>query len=152
MAYLDWSEDLNTGIPVIDRQHQRIVVYINKLHGVCRDGGEADVREVISELIDYAFSHFAFEESMIQEAGYEQHEAHTATHNDFRNQIYGFKQRSSAGEEVADELLKLLKKWLFGHIHQEDMKYVEIVMRHFDGLEKPYQETWFRRQVKRVFG
>ena len=32
MAYLHWSSDLDTGIDVIDKQHQRIVDYLNELN------------------------------------------------------------------------------------------------------------------------
>ena len=34
MAYLDWKDELNTGIRVIDGQHRRIVDYINQLHDI----------------------------------------------------------------------------------------------------------------------
>ncbi len=31
MDYLEWTKDLDTGVTVIDKQHRRIVDYINQL-------------------------------------------------------------------------------------------------------------------------
>ena len=62
MAHLDWTSDLETGIQVIDKQHQRIVEYINKLHHAQQHHSREEVGNVLAELVDYTLSHFAFEE------------------------------------------------------------------------------------------
>ena len=43
-----WTSDLNTGIDVIDRQHQRIVDYINQLE----DPATRDDHQAISRVLE----------------------------------------------------------------------------------------------------
>ncbi|WP_139370463.1 bacteriohemerythrin, partial [Xanthomonas axonopodis] len=80
MALLVWQDDLNTGIEVIDHQHRRIVDMINQLHVAQTSLQQLAVAEVIDELIDYTLSHFAFEEELMQEAGYPFSQAHQRVH------------------------------------------------------------------------
>ena len=70
MSYLVWEPDLDTGINVIDAQHHRIVEMINRLHAAQGAQRHDIVSEVVEELVDYTLFHFAFEETMIEEAGY----------------------------------------------------------------------------------
>ena len=60
-----WSPDLDTGIEVIDRQHQRIVEYINQLELTKNHHDRNVMKQVLDDLVDYTQSHFAFEESCI---------------------------------------------------------------------------------------
>ena len=38
MAFLEWTRDLEFGIPVIDDQHKRIVAFINELNDALETG------------------------------------------------------------------------------------------------------------------
>src|SRR5574343_1375967 len=116
MAYLEWSEDLDTGITVIDDQHRRIVAMINQLDDAQRTANKAKVGTVIDELIDYTVSHFAFEEAMLEEAGYVFTKAHKRVHALFIKRVEDYRQRFTSGEDIADELKGLLGRWLFSHI------------------------------------
>lgn len=133
MAYLEWQDSLNTGISVIDGQHKRIVKYINELHEAKVKGNynKSKIDNIVIQLIDYTVSHFAFEESLIIEAGFEQAQAHKQNHKSFSNQILKFKQQNANGEDIVDSLLKLLHDWLYIHIQKEDAQYVEAVNKHF---------------------
>lgn len=153
MAYLEWRDDLNTGIDVIDGQHKRIVDYINRLYEVCRHLEEgSEVKHIITELVDYTLSHFAFEESLLEEAGYGHCAEHIGKHNAFRNQIFGFKERAAKGENVADELLVLLQEWLFEHIKSEDGQYVGAVLKHMEQQDNEQHASWITKQIHRMFG
>ena len=86
MARLEWQDDLNTGIDIIDQQHRRILEYINALEGIgpqhpFRPSAEAG--NVIDELVDYTMSHFAFEETLMEDAGYEFFNPHKKVHQIF---------------------------------------------------------------------
>ena len=132
MAVLTWQDELNTGIEVIDHQHQRIVEMINHLH-VVRHGLEPmAVSEVIDELIDYTLSHFAFEEELMEEAGYPFCAAHKRVHEVFGKRVSDYRIRFQAGEDIADELRAMLARWLFNHIRGDDQAYAETVKRHLD--------------------
>lgn len=130
MAKLVWSADLNTGIDVIDRQHQRIVDYINELDDARTSSHKReDVGKIIDETVDYTLSHFAFEESMQEEAHYPFLKAHKKVHELFVSKVANLQERFGLGEDVADELHKMLFTWLYNHIKRDDADYVEIVKK-----------------------
>ena len=128
MAHVSWSDDLSVGIEVIDTQHRRIVDYINQLHDVQDKLDRAAVGEVIENLIDYTYTHFAFEETMLEDAGYPLLASHQKIHQRFVETISQFKQRFAAGENVATELCDMLAAWLFDHIRAEDKAYADVVV------------------------
>ena len=99
MALLVWQDDLNTGVEVIDRQHMRIVEMLNHLHVTQKSMQRVAVGEVIDELIDYTLSHFAFEEELMEEAGYAFCAAHKRVHEVFIKRVSEYRMRLEAGEE-----------------------------------------------------
>lgn len=48
MAHIQWSDDLNTNIAVIDSQHKRIVSYINSLEDVNGKNDRAVEEQVLN--------------------------------------------------------------------------------------------------------
>jgi len=130
MAHMHWSDDLNTGIDVIDRQHQRIVDYINELHHAIEHGDRDEVGHVIEQLIDYTYSHFTFEEELMEEAEYPFLRAHQRVHELFVRRVREFQEKFQQGEDIARQLHTVLKTWLVNHIKHDDADYAEIVRRH----------------------
>ncbi|MDD4929138.1 MAG: bacteriohemerythrin [Gallionella sp.] len=128
MASLVWSRDLNTGIEVIDKQHQRIVKYINELDDARSSGRKMEeLGRIIDEMVEYTLSHFSFEESMIEEAQYPFIKAHKRVHETFTIKVSGLQHRFAQGEDVSEELHKMLFSWLYNHIKRDDADYVEFV-------------------------
>lgn len=125
--YFQWSDSLNTGIAEIDDQHRFIADYINSLHDAKQTGDLSEVENVLSGLVDYTQNHFSFEEHLMEEAGYEFLKAHQRVHQLFINRVAEYRERFSQGDDIADELLKLLKSWLRNHIEQEDRGYLSTV-------------------------
>ena len=148
MAYLDWSPALDTGIDIIDSQHKRIVDYINQLHDARQDDDRERVGDVIEELVDYTISHFAFEESLMENAGYPFLAPHKKVHGLFVKKVERFVQRFEAGEDVTDELLGMLQKWLVNHIRNEDGDYTGVVLKNM----KKMQRGWLSRALGSFFG
>lgn len=153
MALLVWQDDLDTGIEVIDAQHRRIVEMINRLHTSQRELERLATAEVIDELVDYTLSHFAFEEELLEEAGYPFTAAHKRVHEVFIRRVNEYRLRFQAGEDVADELRSLLSRWLFNHIRNDDKAYALDVRRHLDAFSRQHQHGhWLGRTLHRLFG
>ena len=152
MALLVWQDDLNTGVEVIDRQHMRIVEMLNHLHVAQKSMERMAVAEVIDELVDYTMSHFAFEEELMEEAGYPFCAAHKRVHEVFTRRVSEYRLRFQAGEDVVDELKSMLARWLFNHIRNDDKAYSEQVLRHLDRFTREHEQGgWLARTVKRLF-
>ena len=151
MAHIEWTPELEIGIDVIDGQHHRIVDYINELTDIAAGGERTVVGRVISDLIDYTFSHFAFEEALMEEAGYDSLSIHQNTHEAFRRRIADFKQRFEAGEAVAEPLAELLRTWLVSHIMSDDVSYAGLVREKWPGIRSGDGGNWLGKAIKRFF-
>lgn len=134
MGKFVWTEQLNIGIDVIDQQHRRIVEYINQLDDARSNGYSRDeIGNLINELVDYTISHFGFEESLQEEAGYPFIKAHKKVHDLFAQRVSDFQTRFNQGEDVTKALNSLLVTWLFNHIKRDDADYVQAVKQHLQG-------------------
>ena len=125
MATLQWVPDLDTGIHEIDVQHRRIVDYINRLNEVRETRDKKALSDVIAEMVDYTMSHFAFEEELMQNAGYMFTGPHKRVHEIFTRKVAEMQARFEGGEDVIEELHGMLSRWLFNHIRNEDHGYVD---------------------------
>lgn len=151
MSKFVWTEQLNTGIEVIDQQHRRIVEYINQLEDARANGyPRAEVGSIINELVDYTISHFAFEESMQEEAGYPFSTSHKKVHDLFTKRVAEYQTRFNDGEDVTKALSSLLVTWLFNHIKRDDVDYVESVQTN---LQRPHEFVEKKKGLfARLFG
>lgn len=154
MTYLHWSNDLDTGIAVIDTQHRRIVDLINELNTANESGDPAVIKHVLNELVDYTLSHFTFEEELQLKANYPFYKAHKRVHEIFTKRVGEFQQRAARGENVVPEVLSMLKTWLINHIKGDDADYVEAVVKSL-GVELKHAEPtggWLSGMLKKIFG
>jgi len=153
MSYLHWSSDLDTGIESIDKQHQRILDYVNELNSANSAGDTAVTNRVLNELVDYTITHFAFEEELQEKAGYPFLKAHKRVHEIFAKRVAEFQKRAAAGENVAPEVLSMLKIWLVNHIKGDDADYAPSVKAML-GVDSTKDTTggWLGSALKRFFG
>lgn len=153
MTHLTWRKDLDTGIDIIDGQHKQIVEYINKLDDARFTKNRMVIAKVISDSVDYTVSHFGFEETLIEDAGYEFTRPHKRVHALFIKRVNEFKQRFDDGEDIVDELHGLLSRWLFSHIQNDDAAYVPSVKAMLVGNDKRQRKrARATRLLKRFFG
>jgi len=151
MAFLEWTRELESGIPVIDDQHKRIVAFINELNDALETGNAEETNHVMEGLLNYTVTHFEFEEELQEKAGYPYLKAHRRIHEIFMKKVASIRERSAHGEDVAPELLKLLKAWLASHIKSEDRDYVESVKKFIRNNDKE-ASGWLNSALKRFFG
>lgn len=150
MNHLIWTDDLDTGIPVIDGQHRQIVSYINHLHDAREKNDRKAVGEVINDLIDYTLSHFSFEEELMIESGYPFAGPHKRVHDVFVKRVAEYQLRYKSGEDVSGELHALLMRWLVGHIKNDDAAYASTVMAHTHSVAHK-KSGWLARTLGRFF-
>jgi hemerythrin len=150
---ITWTADLDTGIDVIDQQHKRIVEFINNLEKAQRTGKKDAIKQVVEDCVDYTQSHFTFEESLQEEAGYLYCKPHKKVHELFIRRLGEYKERMDLGDDVGDELYQLLSRWLISHIKRDDADYVSAVKSNMISLIKEKEEKketkgWFARFFK----
>lgn len=150
---ITWTKDLDTGIDVIDQQHRRIVDFINDLEAAQVLKDPEKIKQVVFDCVDYTLSHFAFEESLQEEAGYQYCKPHKKVHQLFTRKVSEYQERMALGDDVAEELHGMLARWLVNHIKRDDADYVAAVKGNMVSLiqeKEVKKETggWFRRFFK----
>ncbi len=78
---IQWGDHLSVEHPMIDIRHKAIFDLGTKVYESWRSGGHIDVlRPVADKLENLLQAHFACEERVLAEIGYEELKAHTAKH------------------------------------------------------------------------
>jgi hemerythrin len=154
--FIKLPKEFRTGITTIDKQHQQLVDMVNHL-GRIREAAfenpknrKAATSQVVDEMISYSISHFAFEESLMQDANYKFFESHKRTHALFVTRADEYKQRFTGGEDIIDELFDMLNRWLFNHIRNDDMAYAPALKTKILELDQT-KTGWLGRMLKRFF-
>jgi hemerythrin len=146
MSFWSWDPSLSVGIEIIDRQHQRIVDYINDLHSAHLEKDQDKVSAVLAGLRDYTLTHFTFEEDLMESSGYPLSETHKMVHNSFVAHLDKLVEQHENGKDVSRKLMSMLQVWLTNHIKNDDKDYSSIVKEMLS-----QHEGWFKRTANRLF-
>ena len=140
---ISWSPQFDIGIEVIDAQHRKIVDYINMLADMDDSSTQStEMKDLLHLLLDYTYSHFAFEEALMEEAGYEFFIDHQKSHLAFKDKVDELLRIFQTGENVSEQVGEMLKNWLIHHIQDDDQSYASTVKEQFDNIEKKYPNSW----------
>ena len=120
-----WKAQYSVRIEEIDKQHQKLIGFINDLHAAMMRGeGKQELERILGDLIRYTESHFTFEERLLRTRGYAELAAHQAQHRNLTKQVLELRDRFAAGKmTVTMEMMQFLKNWLANHILGADMRY-----------------------------
>ncbi|MBU0482296.1 MAG: bacteriohemerythrin [Proteobacteria bacterium] len=121
---MEWYDNYNIGIKLIDEQHRELVTMVSKLQkALSTDAERSQTGETIKFLVDYTRTHFADEESLMNQIGYPDLEQHRRIHKKLIGDITEILIRLKKGKSFnAMELIDFLTEWLMHHITQEDKK------------------------------
>lgn len=142
MQLVIWLESYSVGNEKLDGQHQRIVAMINALGEAMLAGNErAALMKIFSDLAGYAKTHFTFEESLLEKAGYPGLAEHRERHVDLNRRLADY-YRTFYTERIPQTatVMDFLQHWLFDHILEEDMRYSEHLSEK-TGQPHEYQPT-----------
>lgn len=137
-----WDRQLETGIPELDRQHQKLAQLINVLGRILSADLENELLEksmfrILDELAAYVDYHFRFKEDMLEryQCDKEIHGAHINAHADFIREIAA--ARASGHDnpiETTGRTLTFLSEWLVKHIFETDMRMAKFIMAIQSGM------------------
>jgi hemerythrin len=144
---LNWTDDLNTGIPEVDAQNQRLADFINTLQEAKESDDRERLGEVLEEMLDFCVNQFFFEEQLMEKADYEFRSAHERVHEIFIKKLADFRGRYANGEDVNAELLAMLNSWVQNHVAREDKAYAASVSR---VIAKEGGRNWVAGLFKRL--
>lgn len=121
-----WSSRFETGIPVIDKQHQTLFDAVNKLADSFKNGtASTQVKASLDFLVSYTAEHFQTEEKYMKEMDYPKLTSHMAEHAQLLGKARDLQAKLAEGKPVTVEVTAFLADWLKHHINEVDMGYVE---------------------------
>ena len=125
MVFFKWTKDLETSIPLVDREHQKLVELLNKLYNAMKRGeGTEVVGEIIGSLKRYTQTHFKNEEKLFEKLGYPKIDEHIKIHNNFVAKIVEFEREFNSGSvALSIDIMNFLRSWLKDHIAGDDQAY-----------------------------
>nr|WP_301311514.1 bacteriohemerythrin [Azospirillum lipoferum] len=131
-VFMRWTDRLAVGEDAIDTDHMILIALMNEAAALAERAktaprgdnaaGRKPLGEAVGRLMAYTDLHFAQEERLMDQCGYPDAKAHKAQHEALRTRAGELRRRLDAGDSVADELLMLVREWLFEHIQRADMR------------------------------
>lgn len=128
--FIEWSDKLKTGLPVIDAQHQDLIVMLNRL-GRLRCGQESFL-ETFNELEDYSNIHFKTEEDLMTKTNYPKYQEHKSCHEKLKQMIKDIKIEINKNniDDFGEKLHDFAQDWIISHYSTEDVELVEYIKSH----------------------
>lgn len=122
-----WSENLLTHIEEIDKQHKVLFDCLSRLEEAHNKNDRwSQMHFAIIEMKNFAKIHFAVEESILRICDYPLLAPHIAEHRGFEDCLTHIEKRSLS-EDVCDDMIKFLRRWLVEHIGKTDHQYVPFI-------------------------
>lgn len=138
---LIWNEQYNIGVPIIDKEHKKLLHILNKLFdfGQKEEKSHFACQEAIKYFKDHAVQHFSDEEAYMASIGYPGLETHKRIHRDFRDRMLPAleKELEQTGYSAASihHFLGVCAGWLIGHTLMEDRMIISgEPIRHWENL------------------
>jgi hemerythrin-like metal-binding protein len=125
MALVEWRDEFRTGIPSVDHEHEELILAINDLHAQL--SGKIDKQAVAGFLgeIDAKISaHFALEEKIMREHGYDQFADHKEDHERLLDGIRDIMDNFDRGtyRDTDEALAAHLQEWFTRHFKTKDAR------------------------------
>ena len=121
---INWSRSYSVGVSQMDSEHQRLIDIINNLYVAMRAGRSKDaIGNILDELVDYTKTHFAHEERLMQETGYNGYDEQKRLHEALVAQVLEIQGKFRSGTALGQEVMTFLKSWLVNHIQGIDKRY-----------------------------
>ncbi len=121
-----WTNDLEVGNDMIDREHKSLIAAINKLFDACNTGkGRDELGSTIEFLLSYTKQHFLHEEQLQLGTNYPDYVRHKGLHEAFVKKIENFYtefKTSGAKVSLISQVNTEIATWLLAHIKGEDKK------------------------------
>jgi hemerythrin len=125
MTLVEWKQEFSLGIPAVDHEHQELIALINDLHaGLETASGRDAVIAFFGEIYARISAHFALEERIMRERGYDQYAEHKAQHEALLDEIRDIMDDFEAGayDDYEDRLSSALAAWFTDHFKTHDAR------------------------------
>ena len=123
---INWDDSVLTGIPSVDRDHKRILGFINEFVGSIEANANTSVIHGSFRRMEATiYRHIADEEKMLEAIGYDGTVAHIKVHDKLTDDLEDIwnDMLESPDFRPAEAAKKWIQSWLFIHVRTDDFKY-----------------------------
>ena len=124
------TKDLETGNTTIDREHRELFNAVNDMMDACSKGkGRAQIDSTVKFLLSYVDKHFAHEEQLHQQSGFENLAAHKQFHANYTKKLREIVAAIPATGATMADLTNINQHigLLVSHIRSTDKKLGEFI-------------------------
>lgn len=120
------TEDLLTGIPEIDQDHQQLLVDLNAFDPqIIFCSSKKDQIKVLSNLYVHCAGHFIREEILMREVKYPYTSSHSSIHDEALKTLKTFiflfyEEQDFKKESTLSSVRDMVQDWIVPHIREED--------------------------------
>ena len=124
MALLTWKQEFAVGIPAVDHEHRELIDLINSLHENLVGQFEDDVvLDFLGEIYTRISAHFALEEKLMRDRGYDEYLKHKDDHERLLDDIRNIMDDYEDGFVFSEvELTGRLNEWFGAHFGTHDAR------------------------------
>ena len=128
MSEFIWSNQLSIGVAPMDRDHQKIIEYMNALAVANeRNAPFSELNAAFCRLIEFTKRHFRDEENFMSSINYDRIITHKTIHAKLLEELDQHYQNFHSTRQINDKIFSFLTFWLKSHICGIDRKYGALV-------------------------
>ena len=124
MKLIEWRDEFLLDIPSVDHEHRELIGLINELYDsyLARDS-KLTTMDFLGELYAKIAAHFALEEKIMLEKGYDQYQDHKSEHEKLLDEICDFMDDFESDQTFPEGVFKeLLETWFVSHFRNKDAR------------------------------
>lgn len=123
-ARVVWRDEFSVGVASIDHEHREMVALINEIFIRIEAGDKDTLSDELGEIHAGISAHFALEEQIMREHGYDQYQDHKADHERLLDDIRDIMDACDDGSYAAhkDAFAERLQHWFVDHFKTKDAR------------------------------
>ena len=124
MSLIKWKDEFGVGVAAVDLEHRELIELINALDDDMQEyATQTTVMETLGEIYARISAHFALEERIMREAGYDGFVAHKQDHELLLDELLDVTDSvDDAGRYDRAGLSRDLDRWFSDHFRTHDAK------------------------------
>lgn len=124
MSLITWKEEFSVGVAAVDLEHRELIELINGLEADMQEyATQTTVVEALGEIYARISAHFALEETIMRQAGYDGFAAHKQDHERLLDELLDvIDSVDDAGRYNRAGLSRDLDRWFSEHFRTHDAK------------------------------
>jgi len=124
MSLLHWEDRYSVGVAAVDHEHRELIELINRLYAEATTQGSRDaIVDFFGDLFKAISSHFALEERLMRERGYDQLTQHKNDHERLLDELRDIMEDFEANERIDEKMLAgRLDAWFSRHFESHDAR------------------------------